>query len=132
MTETHLLTDAELQGIALQALNMAKRDLLQHKFNFLVGAYHHGEGLHRMRKIETLLIETLGEDWLNGGRTKDAGFGVLRSAVERMPPDAVVFVSIVNQFMAAEKLRTLGEEEARELLNSTHDRHHRAVAPRAC
>ena len=50
------MTDPELQGIAAQAHNMAKRDLQLGQFNFLVAAYCAGERLHRMRQVEALIV----------------------------------------------------------------------------
>lgn len=112
------MTDAELQGLTAQAFNMAKREMEQHKrFNFLFACHHASEGgLNRMRKVEELIIERLGEGWLNSGRAKDAGFGVLRAATDRMPPDAVVFATISNKFEPTEKLRALPIDQQRTLL----------------
>jgi hypothetical protein len=44
------VTDAELEGIAAQALNLARLDLQRGKFNFLVATYNAGR-LYRMRRI---------------------------------------------------------------------------------
>jgi hypothetical protein len=122
-----MLTDAELTGLAAQALNMAKRDLEQGDFNFLVASYHEGETLHRMADLETLVVERLGEDWLNHGATKDLGFLVFRTAVQLMPPDAFVFVTAGSAFKPTERFFQLPEAQQRELLDAGHDRHHQAV-----
>ena len=120
--------DQLLKGLAAQALNMAKRELQQGKFDCVIATYTRGKGLYRMRKLELLIIEKHGENWLNSGRTKDAGFGMLRLAVDMFPPDAFAFVSIVNAFGPTEKLLAMGVEAVRELGLSNHDRHHQAVA----
>ena len=123
------MTDAELQGIAAQSLNMAKRDLARGRFNFLLAAYNLCDTppLHRMDKIEALVIERLGENWLNSGRTKNIGFQTLRIAVDLLPPDAVVIVTMCNGFSLTAKFWELTPAQQRELHNATHDRHHEAV-----
>jgi hypothetical protein len=123
------MTDAELQGVAAQALNMAKRDIERGSFHFLLALYHECDTppLHRMTEIEKLIIERLGEEWLNSGRTKNVGFYVLRLAVDLLPPDAVVIVTIVNSFTPTARFYELPEERRDELLRS-HDRQHQAVA----
>ena len=122
------MTDAELEGIAAQACNMAKRDLDQIGFNFLLAAYHDDEHkLHRMDSIEALIIERLGEDWLNSGKAKDAAFQMLRVAVDLLPPDAFVFVCIANGFSPTAKFYALPKEKQAEILQAGHDRHHLAV-----
>jgi hypothetical protein len=121
------MTDAQLEGIAAQALNMAKRDMERRSFNFLLASCHDGAGLYRMSKVEALIIERLGEDWLNHGETKDAGFRVLRKAVDLMPPEAVVFVTATNAFKPTAKLQALTKAEQTKLLNGGHSRHHQAV-----
>jgi hypothetical protein len=122
-----IMTDAALQGLGAAALNMAKRDIEQGGFNFLLATYHTGEPLYRMKKVEALIIQKLGKDWLNHGRTKDAGFHVMRVAVHVLPPDAVVFVTAANGFSATEKFEALPQAQQDELLEAGHDRHHQAV-----
>jgi hypothetical protein len=124
------MTDAELQGVAAQVLNMAKRDIERGRFNFLFAAYHVSDTppLHRMEKIEALVVERLGEDWLNSGEAKDIGFHVLRLAVDMLPPDAVVIATGANSFKATPRLRALPEARQRALLNGGHDKQHQAVA----
>ena len=123
------MTDAELQGISAQALNMAKRDLDRGNFNFLLAVYHQADEqkLHRMVKVEELIIKKMGEEWLNDGLRKDIGFRIIREAVDWMPPEAVVFVTACNMFTPTEKLSKLPVEERRKLLDGGHDRHHEAV-----
>ena len=128
-----MLTDAELQGIAAQALNMAKLDMERGKLNFLLASYYEGEipPLHRMDRIEALIIQRLGENWLNSGRTKDIGFKTLRIAVDLLPPDAVVFVTFNNGFSFGAKFHELPPAQQKEVFNELiragHDRHHQAV-----
>jgi hypothetical protein len=121
------ITDSQLQGISLQALNMAKRDWAHGPFNVLLASYHEGEGLHRMRRIERLLIKSLGEDWLNNDRTKDQGFGVLKTATATLPPDAVVIVTASNCFEPTPGLLALSFEEQQTIMGDGHDDQHSAV-----
>ncbi len=125
-----MLTDAELKGVGAQTLNMVKRDLELGRFNFLFASYHVGDKppLHRMNKIEALVVERLGENWLNSGRAKDMGFYVLRLAVDLLPPDAVVIATGANSFKATARLDALPKERHRALLNASHDEQHKAVA----
>jgi hypothetical protein len=122
------MTDPALEGIAAQAFNMAKLDLERGSFNFLLASYYAGEGLHRMRQIEALIISRLGENWLNSGQTKDIGFQMLRMACDALPPEAFVFATVINKFEPTAKLRALPPEEYRKLINAkSHEEHHAAV-----
>jgi hypothetical protein len=124
------MIDSELSGLAMQGLNMAKRDLEQEgarAFNFLLASHFDNEGLKRMRKLERVVIEKLGANWLNSGRTKDIGFGLVKMATALAPPDALVLVTVCNMFQPTEALKKLGKKQAMALLNAGHDRHHRAV-----
>src|SRR5947209_5590421 len=124
------MTDAEFQGIGAQSLNMAKRDLERGDFNFMFASYFASDRppLHRMTKVEQLVVARLGVDWLNSGGTKDIGFYVLRCAVELLPPDAVVIATVVNRFVPTARCRALPEGQQWELANSSHARQHEAVA----
>ena len=126
----HCVTKAELQGYAAQALNMALRDIEQTGgFNFLLAVCHSGETppFYRMRKVEELVVEKLGEDWLNSGSTKDIGFDMLRLMVTTLPPEAVVFCTAANAFKGTDKLAALPAAEQLALLRASHDRHHQAA-----
>ncbi len=126
-----VISEAELKGLAVQALNMATRDLEQGiSFNFMVAVYDAGMNppLHRARYVEKLVVDVLGETWMNGDVTKDCGFAVLRTAVTLLPPDAVVIVSGGNGFKVTAKFRSeLSPEQQQELFNASHARHHEAV-----
>lgn len=119
--------DEELKGMAVQGFNMFKRDVERGHFNFLLASYHVGQGIHRMSMIEAEIIERLGENWLDSGRTKDIGFRILRLATRLLPPDAVIIATIINRFSATEKIAELSREQQEELLRASHDRHHQAV-----
>lgn len=120
------MTDAQLEGIAAQALNLAKRDQERGRFNFLLATFHQEDGaLHRMTKIEALIIANLGEEWLNDGAAKDLGFGLLRKAVGLMPPDAIIFVTAANMFKPTEKMKKLPFEEQERRARLGHDENHR-------
>ena len=124
-----MITDEQLHGIAAQAFNLARKDLERGQFNFLVASYHEGDvpPLRRMVKVERKIIETLGEEWLNSGRTKDIGFGVLRKCIDFLPPDAIALCTVVNFFRSTEKFKALPEAEQEELMAGAHDSHNEAV-----
>jgi hypothetical protein len=124
-----MLTDEELKGISAQALNMAKLDIERNQFNFLFAAYFADDTppLHRMEKIEALVVKQLGQEWLNCGATKDIGFGVLRMAMRMLPPEAVVIVTAVNAFVPTEKFQSLPVKQQRKLMRETHEAHHAAA-----
>src|SRR5215831_1034941 len=69
------MTDTELQGIALQALNLAKRDIEQKgTLSGLLAVSYPGEGLKRMTGVEEIIVEKLGEDWLSSSAKKNVAF----------------------------------------------------------
>ena len=122
------MTDQELQGLTLQALNMAKRDLAQKTWrSCLLASWHKGEKIHRLEKIERVIEARLGVDWLNSGGTKDVAFGMMRAAVQLLPPDAFVFVTAINRLVPTPKLEALPHDEIVALLKAPHDKHHQAV-----
>jgi hypothetical protein len=123
------LTDEQLHGLGAQACNMAKLDMEQGGFHFLLASYHECDErkLHRMSKIEALIVERVGEDWLNNSRTKDIGFKMLRTAVDLLPPDALVFATMTNRFISTAKFHQLTREQQSKLLAAGHDRYHQAV-----
>lgn len=128
------LTKKELEGIARQALNMARTDVRNGgwKTGILLATYFRTDEhpFHRMDMIEKLLQEKLGEQWLNNGYAKDAGFGLLREAVNRFPtiPDALVIVTATNMFQPTAKMKALPIEEQRKLIETNHDDHHKMAA----
>jgi hypothetical protein len=120
------MTDQELQGIAWQALNMAKTDLEHgNEFSGLIATYFEGEGLRRMTRIEKQIREQIGIDWLNNGAAKDAVFDVLRMGARVQPVDGFVFVTAANYFRSTEKLTALDPAEVERQLAKGHDHHHR-------
>jgi len=122
------MTDAELQGIAMQALNLAKKDCeCKSKFKGLIACWYEGEPLRRMTTVETAIVEKLGPDWLDHGYKKDHAFQILRAACDALKPDAMVFVTATNMFEPTAKLIQLGEKAVKKLVQETHDAHHQAV-----
>lgn len=121
------MTDAELQGIAAQAFNMARLDMERGPFGCLLACCHRS-GLFRMTTLESVLEQKLGKGWLNSGRGKDLAFGLIREATSLMPPDAIVIATVINKFEATEKFWELPLEEQFSLRNSSHNDHHKAVA----
>jgi hypothetical protein len=95
------MTDKLLEGLAAQGANMAKTDM-QHRgqINGVLASYFEGRGLRRMRKVEALLEEKIGKDWLNHDAAKHATFGVLCFSVQHIPPDAVVIAFGANMWMS--------------------------------
>lgn len=123
----HLVTDAELQGLAAQAFNLARHDLEQDKFIWLLASYHHPEPLYRMSRVEALINAKFGNNWLNDGCKKDYAFEALRAATMYRPPDAIVFASVCNMFEATELFRSLPPYEQAKLMEGGHDAHHAGV-----
>lgn len=121
------LSDPQLEGLAAQAFNMARTDIERGTFNFLLASYHAGERLHRMRKIEQLVIERCGEDWLNSEPMKDHVFGLLRLFLALAPPEAMVFACVINKFIPTEKFDALEMDAQKKILTGGHPGHHRAV-----
>jgi len=121
------MTDAEMVGLAAQALNLAKLDIERGRFVFVLASYHEGAPLHRMKTIERLIVERLGKKWLEYGQTKDLGFGMLRAACDILPPDALVIVTAGDYFKPTEKMRALPEAERRAVLRKGNDGNAQAV-----
>lgn len=122
------MTDPELEGLAAQAFNMARRDIERREsFGLFFASYFQGEGLRRMKSVADVIVEKLGEDWLNNGAKKDAAFGMLRLAIDTMPPDAVVLGSVVNWFRSTPKLMTLSIEKQKAIVDGGHDKQWKAV-----
>ena len=124
------MTDQELEGIAAQALNLARIDLERKKeLGLFIASYHRGEGLHRMSRIEALLIERLGKHWLDSGARKEVGFKMLQIAFSHLISDAIVFVTPANMFRPTDKMNALPIEEQERLASHPdgHEGHHRAV-----
>lgn len=121
------LTDKELEGMGAQAFNLARRDMEQKEFSFLLASYHDGEGLHRMTKIEALINDRLGKDWLNHGQAKDIGFGLIRKAIDLLPPEALVFACVINNFQPTAKFDALSREEQVKFTKRGHDAPHQGV-----
>jgi hypothetical protein len=127
------MTDAVLQGIALQTLNIAKQELEQKEtFTLLIAAYQADfqPPLHRMKKVEQTIVERLGQDWLNYEETKDVGFGVLRSMIDittqfTQTPQAVVMVTACNVFKPTKKLLALPVKEQEKLVRKKYDDHYK-------
>jgi hypothetical protein len=88
---------------------------------------HKDEGLKRLRKVEAMIIDKLGEDWLNSGATKDMGFGLLQIATSLAPPAAIVIVTVVNWFRPTKAFYKLPEDR-KQYFTENHDRHHEAVS----
>lgn len=93
------MTDKLLEGLAAQAANMAKADLqLRGQINGVLANYFEGQGLHRMRTIETLLEQNVGKDWLNLDGAKHHIFGVLCYGASLITPDALVVAFAANAY----------------------------------
>jgi len=120
------LTDPELQGIATQALNMAKFEIEKTRcLNGLIASYYADQGLKRMKKVEALIVNKFGKEWLNDWAKKKS---VLRMvATLSGAPDAMVLVTSVNRFLPTPALEALPPDEKKAILVSSHERHHQAV-----
>ena len=81
-----------------------------------------------MAMVEREIVQRLGEDWLDNGRTKTIGFQILRLGVDISPPDAVIIGTAINSFKATAKLRAQPVRSRGRCSTRNHDRHHEAVA----
>ena len=116
------MTENELEGLARQALNMAKTELEQKdRLGMLLASYRKGERLYRMSKIEANLVEKLGQGWLDDWRRKEAGYGWLRIALQIVPPDAIVIVTATDMFRSTEKMAALPDEERKKAIERSND-----------
>lgn len=128
------MTDQELLGAARQTLNMARTDfeLQGWPTSIAIASYHVKDNppLHRMRKIERLLQDQLGEEWLNDGARKDYGFRVLRLSTLALPPDAMVIATPTNMFRPTAKFmaKFKGKGEAAKRATDTPEQRRRLVA----
>jgi len=126
------LTDKQLQAMALQCLNMAKRDIEYKRWRGIVLAvYHEGDQpspLHRMRAVERQIPQLIGDEWLNDSAAKKATFDVIRAVVLHLNPEATVFCTLSNSFKPTSKLLAQGHDEVMKVVSAGHDRHHLAVA----
>ena len=80
-----------------------------------------------MTRVEALINGRLGEGWLNSERAKDGAFGMIREAVSIMPPQAIIFACVINNFATTAKFYELTREKQLEIANGGHDKHHQAV-----
>jgi len=112
------MTDQELEGFAAQAFNLARTEFQRkEKFNWLLASFHRGTGLHRMTKIEALVIELAGEDWMNDSAKKERVGYVLRIATHLMPPDAVALVSIADRWKPTDAFNALSEADQKKIMD---------------
>jgi hypothetical protein len=119
-----MITQQELEGIARQALNMARTASDQNRWetSIVLASYHEADGrLHRMEKVERLLLEKLGPGWLGDEGRKDVGFSVIREGVDYMPPDAIVIVAPADFYRPAAKMLALPEGEQRRLFQRSYE-----------
>jgi hypothetical protein len=123
------MTDSELQGLAAQALNMAKQEYKAGTFKYLLACYFekNGVGIERLPRIEALLREKLGEGWMNSEEKKSIGFRNLKLAVQHLQPDAFVIVTETNMFRPTPALAAMSGEERKAVLDGPHERHHQAA-----
>jgi len=115
------MTDQELEGFAAQAFNFARTEWkTKGKFNFLLANYFDGK-LHRMTKVEALIIEKCGEDWLNSSAKKHAVSDVLRIATKAMPPEAVVLVTIADRWKTTQAFESVPKTEREKILSGPRE-----------
>jgi len=123
------MTDQELEGFAAQAFNLARTEWKRKgEFNWLLASFHHGSGLHRMTKVEALVIQMAGEDWLNDPeRQAQVGY-VLRVATCLMPPDAIAVVSVADAWQLTDAFNALPKKDQNKILNGPREARNSAIA----
>jgi len=116
------MTDQELEGFAAQAFNLARTEWKRKgELNWLLASFHKGRGLHRMTKVEALVIEMAGEDWMNHPAKKERVGYVLRVATHLMPPDAIALVSIADRWKPTDAFNTLSEADQKKIMDGPRE-----------
>jgi hypothetical protein len=120
------MTDELLKGMCAQVANMAKTELrYRHELNGILACYHEGEGLHRMRDMERLLVELAGKAWANSGRAKDAIVATLclgTKSVRVAQPDAIVICTAGDKYYPTPAFDALPPDEKDRIFEATHPR----------
>jgi len=110
------MTDELLKGMCAQVANMAKTEIrYRHCLNGILATYFEGQGLHRMRKVEKLVEEKVGPDWLNFGGAKDIIFGILCLGANVIPPDAIVISTVINDYRRLPAFDALPPDEQKRV-----------------
>jgi hypothetical protein len=112
------MTDEKLKFLAKQCAAMAKTELrTKGEINCILVSYHQDCGLHRMRKVEKLIVELAGEGWLNSPARKERAFGILcaANALSPVPPEAMVIVTVADQWVGNEAFAALPPEEQQRI-----------------
>ncbi len=122
------MTDQELIGMAAQTANLAKRDGERGGLNFVLfvklSPAHQAK---RMEKIEKLIIDNVGEDWLDHDKQKDRGFGVLAILFSILLPEAVALATGTNMYQPTERFDAEPEAERHRIWHGGTDVHTWAV-----
>lgn len=119
-----IITDKQLQGMCAQVANMAKTELRTGRgLHGIIASYIEGEGLHRMRKVEALAIERLGEDWTNSPAAKEMVFSGLALCAKATKPDAFVLCTGGDNYRQNASFDALPREEQERLMDAYHPKH---------
>lgn len=104
--------------------NMAKTELRTHQeLNGIIASYIEGEGLHRMRKVEQLLIEAAGKSWTRSPAAKEVIFSGLAFCAKTTRPDAFVLCTGGDEYRQNAAFEALPPEEQERLMDAYHPKH---------
>jgi len=81
-----------------------------------------------MSKVEALVIEMAGEDWMNDSAKKERVGYVLRMATHLLPPDAVALVSIADGWTVTDAFEALPKKDQDKIMSGPREARHSAVA----
>jgi hypothetical protein len=112
------MTDERMIFIAKQSLAMGKTELrVRGDLHGIFASYFEGQGLHRMRSLEKLIVAMAGEDWLNSPWKKQCAFGIMCYCNSIGRPEAMAFVSVINRWEGTAAFKALPEEEQGRVYN---------------
>jgi hypothetical protein len=72
--------------------------------------------------LEQSIRDEAGDNWLNSWRAKDLVFGTLACGAAMMPPAAIIFASIINDWRSQPAFNELPEEKRVQILNEAAPR----------
>jgi hypothetical protein len=111
------MTDELLQDLTIQVAEMAKSDLQNlGRVHGVLAISVKDEPLRRLTAFEKTIEERAGAGWLNSGQAKELVFSTLAFGAAMMPPDAILFASVINDWVGQPALLALPTERQKEIV----------------
>ena len=126
--KTAPVSDELLRGLAVQAFNMAKRDVERDCFNFLVASYTRAKASTAWQWWNAKSSKGSAKTGSTTAARRQSASRSLVSASTSHRPNAVIIGTAINRFKATAKLRARPVTDRRRCSTRNHDRHHEAVA----